>query len=221
MNLAQIWRYALCDAALTHGPTAPTLCEGWDVRDLLAHLVVRDTRPDALLAMAVPAAAGYEERLRSRATEAAFEALVTEVRSGPPRLSPLSVSALDAAVNTVEFLIHHEDIVRAAADTEDPAARPGREIDQPTSDAAWKAVARTGRLLYRAAPVGVVVVAPGVGRAALRRPPKQAGSVVLTGQPVELLLHAFGRTEAAVVKVHGDRADVAAFGQGASDDSVN
>lgn len=211
MNLAQIWRHALCDAALTRGPEAPTLCEGWEVRDLLAHLLVRDTRPDALLAKAVPAAARYEQKLRARAGDAAFEALVAEVRSGPPRLSPVSISALDDAVNTVEFLIHHEDIVRAADDTDGPAARPSWEIDHDTCDAAWKAVTRTGRLLYRAAPVGVVVVAPGVGRAALRRPPKDAGSVVLTGQPLELLLHAFGRTGAAVVDVHGDAADVAAF----------
>ena len=29
------------------GPDGPTLCEGWQTRDLAAHLVLRERRPDA------------------------------------------------------------------------------------------------------------------------------------------------------------------------------
>ncbi|CAN5413558.1 TIGR03085 family metal-binding protein [soil metagenome] len=214
MNLAQTWRRALCDVALSYGPEAPTLCEGWDVRDLLAHLSVRDARPDALLAMALPGAARYAEWVRERATRANFEEVVAAVRAGPPRMSPLSVHRLDEAVNTTEFLIHHEDIVRGAdphSSQRGQSGQPEDAIDPASATAAWKALTRAGPLMYRTAPVGLVVVAPGHGRAALRRPPTGAGTVVMTGQPLELLLYAFGRTGAASVQVAGAAVDIAAY----------
>ena len=37
-SLARRERDALCDLALLLGPDAPTLCEGWDARDLVTHL---------------------------------------------------------------------------------------------------------------------------------------------------------------------------------------
>ena len=45
MTYAQDERAAL--AALLHetGPDGPTLCEGWQTRDLVAHLVLRERRP--------------------------------------------------------------------------------------------------------------------------------------------------------------------------------
>ena len=39
-------RHLLCDELLRLGPDAPTKCEGWDTRDLAAHLVIREERPD-------------------------------------------------------------------------------------------------------------------------------------------------------------------------------
>ncbi len=40
-------RLLLADLLETAGPDAPTLCEGWRTRDLAAHVVVRERRPDA------------------------------------------------------------------------------------------------------------------------------------------------------------------------------
>lgn len=40
--LARRERHQLCDLALQVGPDAPTLCDGWTVFDLIAHLVVRE-----------------------------------------------------------------------------------------------------------------------------------------------------------------------------------
>ena len=47
MNLAKSERAALADLFVTLGPDQPTLCEGWDTKDLLVHLLVRERRPDA------------------------------------------------------------------------------------------------------------------------------------------------------------------------------
>ena len=49
LNFAQIERQDLCTLFEDLGPDVPTLCEGWTARDLAAHLVVRERRPDAAL----------------------------------------------------------------------------------------------------------------------------------------------------------------------------
>lgn len=206
MTLAQRHRLALCNAALSAGPDAPTLCEGWSVRDLLVHLVVRDSRPDAALAMIVPPLATHAEHVQSELEALPFGDLVERVRSGPPRWSPASLAAVDRAMNVAEFLIHREDIVRAGH-----AGQHSTAYSPDTVDAAWSLLRRGGRLFYRASPVGVVAVAPGSGRAALRRPPRGHGSVIVSGNPVELLLHAFGRRGHCGVQVLGDSGDVDAF----------
>ena len=43
-NYAQTERQALCDTMERVGPDAPTLCHPWRVRELAAHLVIRETR---------------------------------------------------------------------------------------------------------------------------------------------------------------------------------
>ena len=47
-------RYALCDTFEAVGPDAPTLCTPWRTRDLAAHLVIREGRPDAAVGLLVP-----------------------------------------------------------------------------------------------------------------------------------------------------------------------
>ena len=44
---ATLERRRFADALLEVGPDAPTLCDGWSTRDLAAHVVLRDRRPDA------------------------------------------------------------------------------------------------------------------------------------------------------------------------------
>ena len=48
MSIAQRERAGLVEILRAVGPDAPTLCERWTTRDLTAHLVVRERRPDAL-----------------------------------------------------------------------------------------------------------------------------------------------------------------------------
>lgn len=212
MNLAQQHRQALCDAAQAAGPDAPTLCQGWMVRDLLAHVVTRDSRPDATVGMVLSVATPHTEAVHESLATLPFHALLDRARSGPPRWSPARWPRIDDAINVAEFVVHREDIVRAGLAWPGESTEPERQTDA----AAWSSVRRIGRLLYRRSPTGVVVRVPGVGRAVMRRPPRGRGTVVLTGQPVELLLHAFGRTEHARVEVSGapsDVGDVAPFTQ--------
>ncbi|WP_432503809.1 TIGR03085 family metal-binding protein [Kineococcus arenarius] len=199
-------RDGLCDDALRAGPRAPTLCEGWAVRDLLVHLAVRDGRPDVLaghaLGRAVPALGAHAERVQGRWREEPFEALVQRVRSGPPAVSPARWRPVAAAVNSLEFFVHREDVRRAQEGWQP------RSLGREESEGLWRSVRLVGRAAYRRSPVGVVLVVPRGPRAVVRG---GAVSVAVRGEPQELLLHAFGRRSRALVEVDGGPEAVRAF----------
>jgi len=198
-------RYALCDTFEAVGPDAPTLCSPWRTRDLAAHLVIREGRPDAAVGMLVPPLAQRAQRVQDGYAAGSWAELVERVRTGPPPWSPTRFEAVDALVNLAELFIHHEDVLRAA---------PGWEPRQPAADleqGLWSTLTRTGRLLFRRSPVGVVLVTPADGRRLVRSAPAGASSVVLRGTPGELMLHASGRQSVARVLVEGPDEAVAAF----------
>jgi uncharacterized protein (TIGR03085 family) len=107
---------------------------------------------------------------------------------------------LDRVANSHEFLVHHED-VRRGQDGWEP-----RDLPAAVQDEAWRAVKGVSRLGYRASPVGVRLQRPGGASVTAKRGPRP---VTLTGEPLELMLHAFGR-DAVRVETAGDAADVAA-----------
>ncbi len=53
-SVARAERAALADLMLEVGPDSPTLCGDWTTRDLAAHLVLRERRPEAA-GLVVPA----------------------------------------------------------------------------------------------------------------------------------------------------------------------
>ncbi|MFC3385592.1 TIGR03085 family metal-binding protein [Couchioplanes azureus] len=176
------------------GPDAPTLCAGWTTRDLAAHLVVRERRPDAMVGALVPPLAGHTEHVRQAAAARQYADVVHDVRN-PPWWSPVSNPLTDELANALEFFIHHEDVRRA---------RPGwepRTLDRGQQDAIWRAVRFTARLTLRRLRRPVRVQAPGFGEF-------QVGDgtpvTVLTGAPGELALFLAGRQQVARVEVTGD-----------------
>jgi len=198
-------RAALASELLRRGPDAPTLCEGWRARDLAAHLVVRESRPDAALGMVVPPLAGRAERVRAEAAGRLFDELVAAFADGPPRLSLFAVPGVDGAVNTGEHFIHGEDLRRAGERPQGP-----RDLPADVRRALWAGLRGRARLLYRRAPVGVVLQTP-EGRAVVHRAPEGAGEVVVRGEVGEVLLHSFGREAVAQVELEGAPEDVRAL----------
>ncbi len=205
MNLAQRHRHALCDTAQTLGPDAVTLCDPWTARELLAHLVIRERRPDTWPGILVGVLHARTDAVQRDVAAQDIATLLDQVRRGPPRWSPTAWPRVDDLVNTTEFVVHHEDLRRAQPDWR--AYAPNEQ----TAAALWGQLRRAGRLLYRTSQVGIVAIAPGHGRAALRRPSSGVGTVVLTGNPLELTLHAFGRERVADVRAEGDPLDLAAL----------
>ncbi len=169
-------------------PDAPTLCEGWDVRDLTAHLVVRERRLDAAPGILIPAFAAYTERVQQQvAASTDWDALLGQVASGPPLYSPFKW--LDPIANVAEMFIHHEDVRRARPEWEP------RPLDDQTAAALRRPLAVMSRMILRNAPAKVVLRTPQGDTLATAGHGQQ---VTVTGDPGELLLFATGRDEARV-----------------------
>ena len=193
-NPARTERSALCDLFLEVGPDAPTLCGEWTTRDLAAHLVVRETRPDAAAGILIPAAARHGERVRLHVAEQPWEKLVDRVRSGPPFWSPTRLPAIDQLANTVEFFVHHEDVRRGDGDI------TPRTLTPELSKALWGALGRMGRLLVRHAPGGVTFFDSAHGQVEAK---KGTPGVTVTGPVGELVLFAYGRQSRTACVVDG------------------
>lgn len=198
---AQSERLLLCDQLERLGPDAPTLCEGWDTRDLAAHLVIREGRPDLAIGSFVPFFAGRLEREQRSMAHGDYPALVARIRAGAPRWNPMSVGRIDELANLVEYFVHHEDVRRAQPDW------AARDLPADLHAALWASLRRMARLLFRSAPTGVVLIADGLGRHAAKRPDAH-GTVVVRGPAAELVLFAYGRGRQATIELDGADEDV-------------
>jgi uncharacterized protein (TIGR03085 family) len=126
-----------------------------------------------------------------------YPEIVGMYRDGPPRWTPYGlIPGLDALVNTVEFLIHPEDVRRAQ-----PGWEP-RVLPADLDDMLWRRLKSAARLFFRKSPVGVVLRRAGTGDKTGAKMAEPA--VVVTGEAQELLLFAFGRQDHARVTLDGD-----------------
>ncbi|MFD9727536.1 TIGR03085 family metal-binding protein [Streptomyces sp. NPDC059072] len=193
-------RLLLADLLEAAGPEAPTLCHGWTCRDLAAHVVVRERRPDAAAGLVLKVLRDRLDRAMAEYAAKPYEELVQLIRTGPPKLSPYALKQIDEAANAVEFYVHAEDVRRAQPDWSP------RELDPVFTDALWSRLEKLARLTGRRSPVGLVLRRPD-GRTAVAR--KGVPVVTVTGEPGELTLFCFGRQAAAAVTLDGDKEAVA------------
>lgn len=197
-TLARKERSALVETLRSSGPDAPTLCEGWTTRDLAAHLVVREGRPDAAVGVFVPALAPRLEELRLRELDRDWEDLLERIDGGAPWYSPLRYA--DQVANAAEYLVHHEDVLRAREEW------TPREFVAEDLERVWSLATTMAKSVLRR--VGA--------RVELRTPSRIAGTAIgpvstgaalapvvsVTAEPVEMLMWAFGR-DAVQVDVSG------------------
>jgi uncharacterized protein (TIGR03085 family) len=196
MSVAQQERALLVTTMREVGPEQPTLCGDWTTRDLAAHLVVREGRLDTAPGILIPALADYTARVQNQvASETDWDALLDKVASGPPTLSPFKL--LDAVVNVAEMFIHHEDVRRAVSGWEP------RELDAGTTAALARQVPLMARMALSKVPAHLSLRTPeGKTLATVGRGP----TVVVTGEPGELLMFVSGRDEARVTFTGDDDA---------------
>ena len=185
----------LCELFLEVGPDAPTLSGAWTTRDLAAHMVIRERRPDAAIGIVTSVAARHRERVGRAEGARPYDEFIERLREGPPIWSPTRIGAVDKLVNTIEFFVHHEDVRRAeqpwTVRSLDPALE--RALGRMLSGPMFK-------MLTRKAPVGIGVEPAGQPGARLKD-----GEVTVTvaGPVGEIVLFFYGRTPVAQVELAG------------------
>ena len=205
MDPARAERLALCDLLDELGPEGPTLLPGWATLDMAAHLLARDSRPDALPGMVIPLVQGWTERVqRGLAQSVPYDEIVRRLRRGPPLLGAGRLPG-GWRVDLHEWFVHHEDVRRASGSGPRPDGPEQRRLD----DAAWGVLPVFGPLLTRRVTGATVVLVSEDGR---RRRVRRGEAVVeVHGRPTELLLALFGRRQVAAVHAIGDPGAVEAW----------
>ncbi len=195
-------RTELCDLALQVGPDAPTLSGDWTVRELVAHMLVREGSP-AAIGLAVPPLSKLTDLATDRVARKEFTVLVERLRNGPPIYTPFALPQVDKILNTLEFFVHHEDIRRAQ-----PTWQP-RTLSRRYEALLWKQITTAGKGMVRGAPVGVVLERSDKDQRAPLKDTEPA--VVIRGLPSELTLYVYGRRDQAQVELVGRDEDVVAL----------
>lgn len=198
MRFMEQERAALVATAHETDPDAPTLCDGWTARHLLAHLVEREHQPWLVAVDLVEGRPPGQERFMRRLVDEAagldgYRALVDRFAAGPPAWSPVGLAG--DRMNLVEYVVHHEDLRRAG-----PSPAGPRDLPTAVETAIWRRLRVAAKLPLRGSPVGIVLAAPGHGQVQASGGNLRA---IVSGGPVELLLWAFGRRQVAHVEVAG------------------
>ena len=206
MPWVQAERRSLVTTFTNTDPEQPTLCEGWTARHLLAHLVQRERRPLARLADQLSRREPGHEKWLGRLVDPArtpegYDALLARFARGPSPWSPMAWA--DEAVNFLEYVIHHEDVRRGGAPSLEPRRLPDEE-----QQAIWQRLRSLSRLSYRRAPVEVTLALPSGPRQLVHQ---GENGVVVTGEPLELLLYTSGRPQAAHLELTGTPESVRRF----------
>ena len=84
MSITANERAEMCDLFQELGPDEPTLCEGWNTRDLLAHLLVRERRPDAAAGIFLPFLRKHAADVSASFAAEPWDKMIEQFRSGPP-----------------------------------------------------------------------------------------------------------------------------------------
>jgi uncharacterized protein (TIGR03085 family) len=192
-------RQALCETARRVGPDAPTLCEGWDVKDLVCHLLVRERSLVSAAGIAIPALSGLTEKEMARLKKQPFDRLVE--RLGSNKLTFFALPPVDAMFNTFEFFVHHEDIRRAQQRWR------RRNLPSEFVDTLWQTLTAQGAALVRSAGVPVVVRRTDTDETTTLMPGRDP--VELRGPVTEVIFYLFGRDEVREVSFAGPEEKVA------------
>jgi uncharacterized protein (TIGR03085 family) len=196
---ARMERRALCETARSVGPQAPTLCEGWDVKDLICHLLVRESSLVGAPGIAISALSGLTAKEMARLKRQPFERLVERLRGH--KLTFYALPPVDAAFNTLEFFVHHEDIRRAQQGWR------RRPLPQDAVDTLWQALTAQGTALVKPAGVPVVVRRSDTDETSTLMPGRNP--VELSGPVTEVIFYLFGRDQVREIRFDGPEDKVA------------
>ena len=187
-------RSAICQTLRQLGPDQPTLCQGWSTKDLLVHLIVRENRPDAAVGLFIPFLSSYTDSISKKYNEKSFEDLISIFENGPKSPSPFALPKVDELANTFEFLVHHEDILRAQNEYQP------RKFTEEDAKFIWSRFTKSAVFFMRKVKVGVVAKTD-QGTYTLKR---GNDVVTISGNIIDLVMFAFGRQNKTEIVFEGN-----------------
>ena len=187
-------RSAICQTLRQLGPDQPTLCQGWSTKDLLVHLIVRENRPDAAVGLFIPFLGSYTDSISKKYKEKSFEDLISIFENGPKSPSPFALPKVDELANTFEFLVHHEDILRAQNEYQP------RKFTEEDAKFIWSRFTKSAVFFMRKVKVGVVAKTD-QGTYTLKR---GNDVVTISGNIIDLVMFAFGRQNKTEIVFEGN-----------------
>ena len=198
-DVAAAERNALADLFLERGPDEPTLAGEWTTNDLLAHLVIRERRPDAAPGILIPPLSFWTRACPGPGRAAGLR---RQRRADPQRPAVVEPDGAALPRRRGRPGVLHPPRGRAPRRRGLGAAAPGA---RRATGSSWKQLGLLGKLVYRSSPVGVTLRAPDGREHAAKSGPRP---VTIVGEPGELVIYTSGR-EQAVVSFEGEPADVA------------
>lgn len=208
-------RRVLAETLRCTDPDAPTLSGEWTAAQLAAHLVLRERSAVELLGRLPNKRMQQiaQRAIDNLVAEQPYPQIVAAIDSGPSwrdarlplPIAPIwAVPAVREKANLIEYLVHHEDVRRAQPDW------TPRDLPADLVTEIWRRLPLSIRLTMRQVPVGVALVWPGHREVRTPRAKRHGVQVTVTGDPVELMLFAFGRRTVAQVHLDGSAEDVTA-----------
>jgi uncharacterized protein (TIGR03085 family) len=205
-------RHALAETLRRTPPDSATLSGDWTAAQLTAHLVLRERSAVELLGRLPNRRLQRiaQRQIDDLVAREPYERLIEIFDAGPswrdarfpvPAALVWSLPPVRDRANLLEYLVHHEDVRRAAS------AWEPRELPAAMTGEVWHQLPASTRLTMRTVPVRVALVCPGHGEARAGKGRQVAVRVI--GEPVELTLFAFGRRAVAEVEYEGAPDDVA------------
>ena len=189
--------------------------QGWTTRDLAAHLVVRERRPDSGPGLVVAALSGWTDRVRRGYAAAPYPDLVELVRSGPPRTSLFALPGVDERREPDGALRALRGRAARPLALDDAGPPSARALDPAVADALWGALRWRARSIARRAGAVVVLATPD-GREHRAGPRSRGGPADRppcgsSASPASWSSLAFGRGASAAVRREGDPQALAAL----------
>jgi|GEM_PF-1703988 len=175
-----------------------TLCAGWTIADLMAHILVRERGgPLARAGILIPALRGRTNQAMDNQKKAGHKAMIELLAKPPAWVSVVKY-------NLVEFFVHNEDIVRSQL-------KQSRELSPEIEEALSEMLPGIARLGLRAVHEPLIVdIIDETTREVIEIRRGQAGDEAphlrLVGRPGEFILLFMGRGRQAKIAVSGDAA---------------
>lgn len=168
---------------------AKTLCEGWSVEDLAAHMVSRERNIIGGIGLVVPGLHRLHDKRIERVSARGHQYILEKLSKYP--------SHMPASLNTAEFWVHNEDILRGELNMDRPA--PNKAVNVVLWDS-LKGLVKVKKSLV--VDIGNADLVNSETNEHIRiRFDKKPNITTIIGTASELLLYFYGRRSVAKVKI--------------------